>query len=284
MVTLNALDLKMWRDLWHLRGQAFAIAAVMASGVACFIMFLTTLDSLHLSRELYYRDYRFAEVFAPLKRAPESVQRRIAEIDGVDMVDTRVIAPVTIDIEGFSEPVTGVITSIPDSGEPLLNNLYLRPGGWLKREEVMRSLSASPLPRPMVLNRATNCMSSSAASVNSCVSSARVVHRNMSINCVPVALFPILNTSVSCGWHVPRCHTPMTWKARLIILCWPFPEMPKHRILLTGLMTSCAPMVAAVPISVTTSSRTVFFPRKSINWKISLAFFRLSFSAWPLFC
>ncbi len=125
---MNALDLKMWRDLWHLRGQALAIAAVMASGVACFIMFLTTLDSLHLSRELYYRDYRFAEVFAPLKRAPESVQRRIAEIDGVDRVDTRVIAPVTIDIEGFSEPVTGIITSIPDSGEPLLNNLYLRTG------------------------------------------------------------------------------------------------------------------------------------------------------------
>lgn len=118
----------MWRDLWHLRGQAFAIAAVMASGVACFIMFLTTLDSLHLSRELYYRDYRFAEVFAPLKRAPQSVQQSIAEIEGVDTVDTRVIAPATIDIEGFSEPVVGVITSIPDNGEPLLNNLYLRSG------------------------------------------------------------------------------------------------------------------------------------------------------------
>ncbi len=125
---MNALDLKMWRDLWRLRGQAFAIVSVMASGVACFIMFLTTLDSLHLSREVYYRDYRFAEIFAPLKRAPQSVQRRIAEINGVDKVDMRVIAPVTIDIEGFSEPVTGVITSIPDNGEPLLNNLYLRTG------------------------------------------------------------------------------------------------------------------------------------------------------------
>ena len=118
----------MWRDLWHLRGQAFAIAAVMASGVACFIMFLTTVDSLYSSRELYYRDYRFAEIFAPLKRAPQSVARRIAEIDGVDKVDTRVIAPVTIDIKGYSEPVTGIITSIPDNTEPLLNSLYLREG------------------------------------------------------------------------------------------------------------------------------------------------------------
>ncbi len=123
-----ALDRKLWRDLKRLRGQAFAIAAVMASGVACFIMFLSTLDSLQLSRELYYRDYRFAEIFAPLKRAPESLRQRIAEINGVDKVDTRVVAPLTIDIEGFSAPVVGVVTSIPDSGDPLLNRIHLRSG------------------------------------------------------------------------------------------------------------------------------------------------------------
>ncbi len=111
---MNALDRKMWRDLIRLRGQAFAIAAVMASGVACYLMFLSTLDSLQLSRELYYRDYRFAEIFAPLKRAPESVRQHIAEINGVDKVDTRVVAPLTIDIEGFPDPVVGVVTSIPD--------------------------------------------------------------------------------------------------------------------------------------------------------------------------
>lgn len=125
---MHALDRKLWRDLKHLRGQAFAIAAVMASGVAGFIMFLSTLDSLQLSRELYYRDYRFAEIFAPLKRAPESLRQRIAEIDGVDKVDTRVVAPLTIDIKGFPDPVIGVVTSIPDSGDPLLNRIYLRSG------------------------------------------------------------------------------------------------------------------------------------------------------------
>ena len=80
---MTALDRKLWRDLWLLRGQAVAIALVMASGVACFIMFLSTVDSLLLSRELYYRDYRFAEIFAPLKRAPESVSSRIAKIEKI---------------------------------------------------------------------------------------------------------------------------------------------------------------------------------------------------------
>jgi len=125
---MRALNHKLWRDLWRLRGQSVAITAVMASGVACFLMFMSTLDSLLLSRNLYYTEYRFADIFVPIKRAPEPVARRLAAIDGVDKVATRVVAPLSIDIEGFREPVIGTITSIPDSGKPLLNRLYLRAG------------------------------------------------------------------------------------------------------------------------------------------------------------
>ena len=125
---MRALNRKLWRDLWNLRGQSFAIIAVMASGVACYLMFMSTLDSLLLSRDLYYNDNRFADIFVPIKRAPEAVARRLTMIDGVDKVDTRVVAPLTIDIEGFHEPVVGTVTSIPDDGEPLLNRLYLRAG------------------------------------------------------------------------------------------------------------------------------------------------------------
>ena len=125
---MRALNHKLWRDLWHLRGQSLAIIAVMASGVACYLMFMSTLDSLLLSRDLYYNENRFADIFVPIKRAPEAVARRLARINGVDKVDTRVVAPLTIDIEGFHEPVVGTVTSIPDDGEPLLNRLYLRAG------------------------------------------------------------------------------------------------------------------------------------------------------------
>jgi putative ABC transport system permease protein len=125
---MRALDRKLWRDLWHLKGQAAAIAFVIAAGVATFVMFLATLESLQLSRDTFYRDYRFGDVFASLKRAPETLKERISEIPGVNQVATRVVAPVTIDLAGFPEPVTGIITSIPDDREPLLNNLLLREG------------------------------------------------------------------------------------------------------------------------------------------------------------
>jgi putative ABC transport system permease protein len=125
---VTALDRKMWRDLWQLRGQMFAIMLVMACGVATYIMFRSTLDSLQQSRNDYYRDYRFADAFVSLTRAPQAVGERLAEIPGVMVAETRVSAWASVDMPGFTETITALITSLPDHGPPLLNALYLRQG------------------------------------------------------------------------------------------------------------------------------------------------------------
>jgi len=125
---MRALDRKLLRDLWGMKGQALAIAMVIASGIATFIMSVSTLDSLRRTQLVFYRDYRFAEVFASLKRAPESLRSRIEAIPGVQHVETRVFAPVMLDIDGYPDPVSGQICSLPDHGEPLLNRVYLRQG------------------------------------------------------------------------------------------------------------------------------------------------------------
>lgn len=125
---MKALDKKLLRDLWRMKGQAIAIAIVIMGGVSTFVMMKSTMDSLNLTRARYYQDFRFADVFATLKRAPESVRSRISEIPGVDKVETRVVAGVKLDIKGFGEPVTAMLVSIPDDGNPLLNRIYIRKG------------------------------------------------------------------------------------------------------------------------------------------------------------
>ena len=77
---MKALDRKLWRDLGQMKSQALAIALVVTCGVATFIMFLSTLAALRATQESFYRDYRFAEVFATLKRAPESLRLRVQDI------------------------------------------------------------------------------------------------------------------------------------------------------------------------------------------------------------
>ena len=125
---MKALDKKLWRDLWHMKGQVLAIVLVIVSGVATFVMFISTMDTLNITRDAFYRDYGFGEVFASLKRAPENIRQRIAEIPGVDKVETRVVADVKLDIRGYDEPVTAKLVSIPDNSVPLLNRLFLRKG------------------------------------------------------------------------------------------------------------------------------------------------------------
>lgn len=125
---MKAIDIKLWRELWAMRMQALAIAMVIVGGVGIFIMSLSTLDSLHETRESYYRNNHFAHVFASLKRAPLAVVERIEEIPGVDRVETRVVAYVNLDVEGFDDPVSGHLLSLPDNSRGLLNQIYQRKG------------------------------------------------------------------------------------------------------------------------------------------------------------
>ena len=73
-----------------MKGQALAIAMVIVSGVATYVISVSTLDSLRETRAVFYRDYRFAELFVSLKRAPESSSETVRAIPGVDRVETRV--------------------------------------------------------------------------------------------------------------------------------------------------------------------------------------------------
>jgi putative ABC transport system permease protein len=125
---LRALNRKLLRDLWGMKGQAIAIAMVIVSGVATLVISLSTLDSLRETRAAFYRDYRFAELFASLKRAPEHLADAVREIPGIDRVETRVVAAANLDVKGFPEPVRGLLISVPEGVQPGLNALYLKEG------------------------------------------------------------------------------------------------------------------------------------------------------------
>ncbi len=125
---MSALNRKLLRDLWHIRGQALAIAVVIACGISTVVMSFGTLASLELTRDAYYEQQRFAEVFAHLKRAPASLAERIARIDGVKRIDTRIVEAANLDVAGMDEPVLGRLISLPKSGAPALNQIVLRRG------------------------------------------------------------------------------------------------------------------------------------------------------------
>lgn len=128
---VSALNRKLLRDLWEMRGQALAIAAVVAAGVTMFVAYLSNFDSLQRTRARYYDEQRFADVFASLVRAPQALEARIAAIAGVEAVHTRVVADVTLDVPGVDEPSSGRLVAIPERDAPPLNAIFLRRGRWI---------------------------------------------------------------------------------------------------------------------------------------------------------
>ena len=110
---LSSLDRKLFRDLSQMKGQSFAIAIVIAAGVATFVNSRTIVNSLELTRSTFYERYRFSDVFAKVKRAPDSLADRLAEIPGVAQVETRIVELVTLDVPGLDEPAVGQLISLP---------------------------------------------------------------------------------------------------------------------------------------------------------------------------
>ena len=128
---MTALNKKLARDLWHMRGQLITVALVVACGIATYVTMRGAYESVLYAQQDYYSRYRFADVFDHLTRAPDSLAASIASIPGVSSVQTRVVVEVTLDVPGLDEPALGRIISIPERAAPMLNSLCIRSGGYL---------------------------------------------------------------------------------------------------------------------------------------------------------
>lgn len=125
---MTTLHRKLLRDLRQLWAQGVAIALVVAVGIAALVAMVSVYRSLDGSRERYYAEARFGEVFASLRRAPRAVAPRIAELPGVAAVEARIARGAVLDVPGLREPAQGKLVSLPRHGRPALGDLFLREG------------------------------------------------------------------------------------------------------------------------------------------------------------
>jgi putative ABC transport system permease protein len=150
---LRALDRKLFRDLWHMRGQMITVGLIVASGIATYVTMRGAYESIERAQQEYYARYHFADVFAQLKRAPSSLVSEIAAIPGVAVVQTRVVVEVNLDVPGLEEPAVGRLVSVPARRIPILNDLFLRAGRYIepgRQDEVLISEAFSSANNLMV--------------------------------------------------------------------------------------------------------------------------------------
>ena len=154
---IRSLDRKLLRDSDPLKGQVVTVALVVACGIAGYVAFQSTWRSLEHSRRAYYEQYRFAEAFVRLKRAPESVARRLEDIPGVARVYTRIVHVIHLPIAGPIQPPIGQIVSLPAAGQPPLNRLGWKAGAFRSRAPEARPCCSPRLPAASSSHPATHC-------------------------------------------------------------------------------------------------------------------------------
>lgn len=198
------------RDLWHLRGQVLAAALVVCAGVMAQVSMHSAYLSLVATRANYYDSYRFADVFANLKRAPESLADEIRALPGVAQVRTRVVADVTLDVPGLPEPATGRLVSIPERQSAMLNDLYLRNGRYIEASHPDEVLLSEVFAQANKLNVGDKL----GAILNGRWRELTVVGIALSPEYIyevgPGMLFPTTSASACCGWGArrsPPCST-----------------------------------------------------------------------------
>lgn len=125
---MKALDLKLSRDLWHMRGQAVAIALVIAAAMSTFVLSNGVHHSLTDTRDAYYQQQHFADVFASMTRAPRSIIERAAGIDGVARAEGRIEQYARLELPGRTDSIRAIINSVEDGGSSQLNQLVIIEG------------------------------------------------------------------------------------------------------------------------------------------------------------
>ncbi|HEY1226103.1 MAG TPA: ABC transporter permease, partial [Ramlibacter sp.] len=127
---MKALDRKVLRDLRLLWSQALTIAMVVASGIGGFIATLSAVDSLARARDSFYAQGHFADAFASVKRAPQAMAQRLAEVPGVVAVQPTVEAMARITVPGSVDPVMGQLIGWDERHPQPLDQVQLRTGQW----------------------------------------------------------------------------------------------------------------------------------------------------------
>ncbi|BBM85220.1 ABC transporter permease [Candidatus Uabimicrobium amorphum] len=140
-MVIRSLDKKLLRDMAKMKWQCVAISLVLACGIAMFVMSISTRKSLIQTQKIYYDNYGFAHIFSNVKRAPLSLQKRIAKIPGIVKVQSEIVVDVTLDFAEAKEPCIGRFITI---GNGPHRKLYLRKGRFVNpnsNSEVMISES-----------------------------------------------------------------------------------------------------------------------------------------------
>jgi putative ABC transport system permease protein len=123
---VSGLYRKLFRDLKTMGMQIFTIALLIMGGLSVLVSSWSSYQSLKSAKEYFYREFHYADLFADVIRAPESVVRQIVNFAGVEKAEPRIIKDGLVEVGNQVEPALGRFVSWNENQQ--INLIYLRKG------------------------------------------------------------------------------------------------------------------------------------------------------------
>lgn len=124
---------KLIRDIKEAKGQFISILVIVTIGVAFYSGINATFMNLSEASEKYYSEYRFADLWVDLYKAPESIIDRIESLSYVKMVTGRIVQDAKMDISKAN--VTVRLITLPDKKEEIVNDVVIKSGKYFSEDQ-----------------------------------------------------------------------------------------------------------------------------------------------------
>jgi len=149
---MSVLAHKLKRDLLASTGVLLTVIAIIAVGTGSFIGFGSAQKILENSQKTYYNDYRLADFWVDVKKAPLSEIESIAQMPEIAFLEARVVFDVILDLPSITRPISGRLISVPaEKFDQSINGLCLVRGSGFspdRDEEVILGRVFCPGPQP----------------------------------------------------------------------------------------------------------------------------------------
>lgn len=126
---MKKLNKMIIREIFKSKGQFIAAAAVIFAGITMFSASYMSYQNLKNSVARYYEQYSFLDYYAELQSLSPAGVKEVKALDGVRDAIGRISTDVGADM-GKNKRVTVRLISLPDYGQPAVNKLVFRSGGY----------------------------------------------------------------------------------------------------------------------------------------------------------
>lgn len=135
---MNILFRNLIRDIKKSKGQFISILIIVILGVAFYTSLNSVFKNLYNSSTKYYDEYRLADVWVDLYKAPIGAKEKIESLPYVKMTTGRIINDASINIS--EENATLRFITLPDTKRDIVNDIVIKSGRYFSEGDSSQCL------------------------------------------------------------------------------------------------------------------------------------------------